>query len=215
MIYSFICIIRKEKKTKNMIPRFESAKVRCYIQITFLTLLLLFGSFIVASGQKRREEPPPLKERLFFGGNLGLQFGSITDIQVSPVVGLWVLPRLAVAVGPEYWFFKYQDFKTSVYGGKAYLQYVVIQDLNSIIPLGAHTGIFLHLEDEMLSLESSYWKTQPYTSNRFMVNTILAGGGISQQLGRRASVNIMVLWALNEPVYDLYSNPELRVSFSF
>lgn len=200
-----------------MIPLFESAKVRCYRRITFLTLLLLFGSFIMASGQKRREEPPPLRERLFFGGNLGLQFGSITDIQVSPVVGLWVLPRLAVAVGPEYWFFKYRDYKTSVYGGKAYLQYVVIQDLNSIIPLGAHTGIFLHLEDEMLSLDTSFpfWNNPTLTSNRVIVNTILAGGGISQQLGTRASVNIMVLWALNESLYGLYSNPDLRVSFSF
>jgi hypothetical protein len=185
---------------------------------TVFSFVLIFASLSIISGQRAKEEKPPLRERLFFGGNLGLQFGTYTDIQISPIVGLWVLPRLAIAAGPEYWFFKYFDIKTSLYGGKAYMQFVVIQDLNSIIPLGSHTGIFLHLEDEMLSLESSIWKS-PMTPGRFMLNTVLAGGGISQQLGQRASVNIMALWALNSSVnisrYSLYSNPEIRVSFSF
>jgi hypothetical protein len=181
----------------------------------FIIILLLFTSASTISGQKTREEPPPFRERLFFGGNFGLQLGTITDIQVSPVVGLWVLPRLAVAVGPDYRFFKYQSERTNIYGGKGYLQFVVFQDINSIIPIGIHTGIFLHLEDELLSLESSFWKNPPATSNRFYINTILAGGGISQQIGRRSSLDIMVLWALNDSGYDVYSNPEIRISFVF
>jgi len=177
--------------------------------------LLLFSSASVIYGQKSREEPPPFRERLFFGGSLGLQFGTITDIQVSPVIGLWVLPRLAVAVGPEYRFYKYGYDRTDIYGGKGYLQFVVIQNLNSVIPLGVNTGIFLHLEDELLSLQSSFWKISPVFSDRFYINTILAGGGISQQIGRRSSLNLMVLWALNDSGYDVYSNPEIRVSFTF
>ena len=143
-----------------------------------------------------------------------MQFGTVTDIQVSPVIGLWVLPRLAVAVGPNYRFYKDPYDRTNIYGGKAYLQFVVIQNLNSVLPLGANTGIFLHLEDELLNLESSVWK-YPGANGRFYINTILAGGGISQQIGRRSSLNFMVLWALNESIYDVYSNPEIRVSFSF
>lgn len=181
----------------------------------FFIILLLFTSASTISGQKTREEPPSFRERLFFGGNLGLQFGTITDIQVSPVVGFWVLPRLAVAVGPDYRFFKYRSERTNIYGGKGYLQFVVFQDINSVIPIGIHTGIFLHLEDELLSLESSFWKNPPITSNRFYINTVLAGGGISQQIGRRSSLDIMVLWALNDSEYDVYSNPEIRVSFVF
>jgi hypothetical protein len=177
--------------------------------------LFLFASASIISGQKSKEEPPPLKERLFFGGNFGLQLGTITNIQVSPVVGFWVLPRLAVAVGPDYIFYKDPEYRTNIYGGKGYLQFVIIKDISSVIPLGSNTGIFLHVEDELLSLQSSYWKNPPITSDRFYINTVLAGGGISQQIGRRSSLNIMVLWALNESVYDVYSNPEIRVSFSF
>jgi hypothetical protein len=83
------------------------------------------------------------------------------------------------------------------------------------VPLGSHTGIFLHIEDELLSLKTSFWKYPPYTSDRFYVNTVLAGAGISQQLGKRASLNFMVLWPLNDSDYEIYNKPELRVSFTF
>ena len=198
-----------------MIFNYYSIVLRRYALITIFVFLILFTSFSAIFGQNRREEPPPLKERLFFGGNFGLQFGTITDIQISPVVGLWVLPRLAVAVGPDYRFYKDTFNRTNIYGGKGYLQFVVIQDISSFIPIGGHTGIFLHCEDELLSLESSFWKYPPYASDRFYLNTVLAGGGISQQLGRRSSLNIMFLWALNSSEYDVYGNPEIRVSFNF
>ena len=55
--------------------------------------------------QKSEDSAPPFKERLFFGGNVGLMFGTFTDIQLSPVVGYWVLPRLAIAVGPTYRYY--------------------------------------------------------------------------------------------------------------
>jgi hypothetical protein len=192
-----------------------------------LVFLLLFMSFSIISGQKSKEDQlpfgedtrdqaPPFKERLFFGGNFGLMFGTLTDIQVSPVVGYWVLPRVAIAVGPTYRYLKNEFNRTSIYGGKAYIQLVVIQDLNSFIPLGVHTGVFLHAENELLSLKTSFWKLPPYpTADRFYVNTVLAGGGISQQIGRRSSLNFMILWPLNDSNYDIYSKPEIRISFTF
>lgn len=179
--------------------------------IFFLVIL----SLPEISAQNTREEAPPIRERMFFGGNFGLQFGTITDIQVAPIVGLWVLPRLAVALGPDYRFYKYESEKTNIYGAKGYLQFVVVKDISTFLPIGANTGIFLHLENELLSLESSFWKDPPYSSNRFFVNTVLAGGGISQQIGKRSSMNLAVLWALNDSPYALYGNPEIRISFSF
>lgn len=178
-------------------------------------LLILLPAFCILSGQSPRQETPPLSERIFFGGSFGLQFGTLTNIQVAPVVGLWLLPRLAVAAGPNYTYYKYYDIKTSMYGGKIYTQFVLLKDLNNVIPVGLHTGIFLHLEDEFLSLESAFWKDPPYPSKRFNINTILFGGGISQQMGRRSSLNIMVLWALHDSGYSVYDNPEIRINFNF
>jgi len=178
-------------------------------------IIILVLSINEISGQKVRQETPPLRERLFFGGSFGLQFGTFTNIQVSPVVGIWLLPRVAVAAGPNFMFYKDPFGKTNIYGGKGYAQFVLVRDLNSIIPIGVHTGIFLHLEDELLNLESEFWQTAPVASERFTINTVLAGGGISQQLGRRSSMNFTVLWALSNSIYDIYGNPEIRISFNF
>ena len=185
------------------------------IQNIVVIVLLFFVSSSDFFAQRVKEAPPPLSQRMFFGGNLGLQFGTITDIQISPIVGVWLLPRLAVAIGPDYRYYKYQSEQTSIYGGKGYLQFVVVKDISTFLPIGASTGIFLHMEDEVLSLESSYWKNPPVFSSRFNINTVLAGGGISQQIGRRSSIDLMMLWVLNDPGYDVYSNPEFRISFIF
>ncbi len=179
-------------------------------------IILLLIAVLSASAQRSRSETPPFKERLFYGGSFGLQLGTITDIELSPIIGFWVLPRLAVAAGPNYRFYKDSRYgRTTIYGGRGYSQYVIIRDINSIIPVGLNMGIFFHIEDEFLSLESAFWQNPPLTSDRFTVNTFLAGAGISQPVGRRSFINMMVLWALNDSEYDIYSSPEFRVSYTF
>lgn len=181
----------------------------------FISVLVLFALTIALSAQRVKEQAPPLRERLFFGGSFGLQFGSITDIQVSPLVGLWLLPRVTVATGPYFRYYKDYFSETTMYGLKGYTQFYFVKDLNSVIPLGIHTGLFLHLEDELLSLESAFWPQYMGEEDRFFLNSVLAGGGISQQIGRRSSINFMILWSLSNSIYDIYGNPELRVSFNF
>jgi hypothetical protein len=183
------------------------------LSVLFTTLILF--SYTDLHAQERTNSKPPLKERLFYGGNFGLQFGTITEIEVSPVVGLWILPRLAVAAGPDYTYYKYFGDPTAIYGGSCYTQFVVIRDINSFLPIGSNTGIFIQIENELLSLKTSFWKEPPYSSDRFFVNTLLVGAGISQQIGRRASFDISFLWPVNETEYGLYSKPEIRMNFIF
>lgn len=199
-----------------MVLNYHSAAYRKYLKPAVMIIVLVILASSTALAQRRRDEAPPLRERLFFGGSFGLQIGTITDIEVSPVTGLWILPRLAVAAGPNYRFYKDPLLgRTNIYGGRVYTQFVVIKDLSSIIPLGLNFGFFLHAEDELLSLESEFWKDPPVTSPRFLINTYLAGVGMSQPMGRRSSMNLMVLWALNESEYSVYGTPEIRVSITF
>jgi hypothetical protein len=185
------------------------------------TILVLFLAVLVQSvwipviGQSERQEVPPLKERLFYGGNVNLQFGTYTDIQVSPVIGIWVLPRIGIAVGPDFQYYKLFSSSTFIYGGKAYIEYLFLQNLNNVIPLGLNLGLFMHAEYEVLSLESAFFKNPPYESDRFLAGTALAGGGIRQQLGERSSLNVSFLWTLNSDAWGIYGNPEIRVSFIF
>jgi len=181
---------------------------------TGLFLIIIISTVSPAAGQQKRDEPPPLKERLFFGGSFGLQFGTFTDIEVSPVAGLWVLPRIAIAAGPVFRYYKNPYDHTTIYGGTGYIQYLFLQDFNNIIPVGIHAGLFFQLEEEALSLESAYFK-DPTLKGRFLLNTILAGGGIRQPLGQRSSLNFIFLWALNNYDYGIYGNPEIRISVIF
>ena len=198
-------------------------EIRRHIRGFFTSsVILLLVSLTGLNGQeegnrpKEKKEIPPLKERIFYGGSFGLQFGTITDIQFSPLIGFWALPRLGVAVGPNYRYYKDPiSGRTTIYGGRSYLQYLFLQDLNSLVPLGVHLGMFLHAEYEILSLQSSFWNLPPYTSERFITNTLLAGAGISQYIGRRSALNLMVLWPLNDKGFGLYSNPEIRIGFVF
>ena len=214
-IYSFICSV---VIWRYMLSGYERTVRNIYRKIFFFAIIVVLSSLSVVSGQKISQETPPLRERLFFGGTLGLQFGSYTNIQVQPMVGLWVRPRIAVALGPNFQYYKdsYYDFESTIYGGNAYIQFVPLRDLNNMIPIGLHMGIFLQLEDELLNLDNAW---NPAEDGRFTVNTVLAGGGISQMLGARSSINLMFLWALNQPKFptgmSLYSNPEIRVSFNF
>jgi hypothetical protein len=180
-----------------------------------LGAVLLTGSFTELTAQSVREVKPPLRERMFFGGNFGLQFGTITNIQIAPIVGVWVLPRVAFAAGPEFSYYKDHYYQTNIYGGKVYTEFILLKDLNNLFPVGVHTGIFFHLEDEFLNLESALWKNSPDLKGRFYLNTVLAGGGISQQMGARSSMNFTLLWTLNPSIYTIYSNPEIRISFNF
>jgi hypothetical protein len=165
--------------------------------------------------KRESREVPPLKERVFFGGNLGLQFGTYTDIEVSPIIGLWILPRVGIAAGPNFRYYKFLSNSTVIFGGKTYVELLFLEDLDNLIPLSLHLGFFLHGEFETLSLESAYFRDPPYDSKRFMTNTFLAGGGIRQQMGQKSSLNITFLWALNDSGYNIYGDPEIRVSFMF
>jgi len=177
--------------------------------------VLLFASIDFVAAQKRREEPPPLRERIFFGGSFGLQFGTYTSIEINPVIGIWLLPRLSVAAGPGYEYIKYQNISTSIYSARGYLQFAVLKDIDKFIPLGAHSSIIFHAEDELLNLDAVSWGNVNSSEARFYVNSLLLGGGLSQQIGRKGAFTILVLWVVTDSGYDIYNNPEIRIGFTF
>ncbi len=147
----------------KFIPENRSGRLK--IMNTGLMLIFLLMFYLTANSQneppelKATRDVPPLKDRLFYGGSFGLQFGTFTDIEVSPIIGIWVLPRIGVAVGPNFRYYKDPVDHTTIYGGRAYVEYIILQDLNNILPLGIHAGLFLHGEDEALSLESAFFKS--------------------------------------------------------
>ena len=184
-----------------------------------LTISTVFFFFIAISIVAQTDGDRSGKgRRFFFGGNFGLQFGSITNIEVSPIAGYRIFPWFSVAAGPKYQLYGENyaglKFNTHIYGGRTFLRIIVIGDFDEFIPLGFHGGLFAHAEYETLNLERQYFDLTG-SEGRFWLNSVLVGGGISQPLSDRASVNIMVLWNLNETANSLYNNPIIKFGINF
>lgn len=170
-------------------------KLSCYILLIFS----LLSSFSVAqehddTARKR------FSERIFFGGNIGLQFGTVTFIDVSPLIGYELTEKLSAGVGATYQYYRYRDrfndFSTNIYGGRVFSRYNILKN------------IFSHVEYEVLNLEAFDLE------KRINVTSILVGGGFRQQLGGRTYLNLLVLWNINESAYSPYRNPIIRGGIS-
>jgi hypothetical protein len=186
----------------------------------FIILLVWLTAGVL---EAQREEPAGFMDKLFLGGNFGLQIGTVTNIEISPLVGYHITTRLAGGVGARYEYYKdsrnyfpFIPFKTNIYGGSVFSRYMVIQDLNRLIGLGPSSGIFAHTEYEILSLERKYFEV-PATlqEGRFYLHSVLAGGGLYQPVGRRSAFTLAVLWNLNQTASSPYTNPIIRVGFHF
>jgi hypothetical protein len=196
-------------------PKYNSALIRRLRLSVIITLIIVLSSESIIYAQRRNNDTPSIRERIFFGGDIGLAFSSQqTYIDLSPVVGFWILPRLNVAIGPKYEFYREYNYRSNIYGGRVYSQFVIVQDLNTVIPIGLNLGIFFDAEEELYSLKQSIDDGTNVTTENHFIHTPLVGVGISQPIGQRASINLMVLWALYDK-YDIYPDPVMRISFSF
>ncbi len=152
----------------------------------------------------------PFKDRVYFGGGLGLQFGSVTYVEVSPIIGYRVTKKLNAGVGLKYIYWKYDDdflkysYESSIYGGSVFSSYYFIPNL------------FGHVEFEMINLEvpANVSSTGEYKLKRDWIANTFVGGGYAQPLGGRSAIMIMLLWNLTEEQYTPYSNPVIRIGIN-
>jgi hypothetical protein len=169
-------------------------------------LSLLITTF--SSPALAQDEPKtPFKDRIFFGGNLGLQFGNLTYIDVSPLVGYKITDKLHAGIGATYIYYKYKDaylkYETSIYGGRVFGRYYIMDNL------------FTHAEYEMLNLEVPETVTGGnYELVRDNISSVLVGGGYAQEIGANASLVLMLLWNLTEEQYSPYQNPIIRIGIN-
>lgn len=181
-----------------------------------LNVVLVFCLYMFAPAQtEMRNEKPRFTDRLIFGGGLGLQFGTITFIDVSPVIGYKVTEKLEAGVGVTYKYYKYNDFyvdattgqkidlKSNMFGGSVYSRYHILKN------------IFAHVEFERLK----YNYDDIYSSGgqiirepiHTYINSLFVGGGLRQQISANSYLFIMALWNLTEEPLSPYSNPVIRM----
>jgi hypothetical protein len=188
-----------------------------YFKKTIISVFcLLFSICICAQDVKEL----PVRQRLFFGGDLGLNFGTNTYINLAPIVGYRFTKRLSAGLGPIYIFEKnkYYNIRTSTYGAKAIASFAIIKNLSDYLNIGIG-NIDLHAENEFINLQKMDYipsTGQIYVLNeRFWIDNFLAGFGLNFPFGDRAGINIYILWDITQNKYSPYSNPVMRLGFYF
>ena len=181
-----------------------------------LVLLIAFFVWPAKGGFSQEKSEITWHDRLFFGGNLGLQFGPTTQIALTPLIGYRISPSLSAGVGLKYEYYSedYIDmkFNTSIFGCSVFTSYTFFKNM-----VANGLGFTIQGEDEILSLERRYFNyAVPADSHsRIFINSILLGGGIKEHLGGRNSMYLLLLWNLTETKHSPYSSPILRFGFIF
>ncbi len=178
-------------------------------------LVLLLKPFSQAQpfGVAQEEE----QKRWFVGGNLGLQLGYVTLVDISPLVGYMVTERYAVGAGASYKYYrvrnffydtylnKYYHLRSHIYGGQVFNRFIISR------------SFFAHAEYEYLRFRNEvyvhdfinerYNKTYDFVN----VNSVFIGGGYRQFFGSASAFEIMLLYNLNDTPNSPYQNPLIRM----
>lgn len=169
-------------------------------KILVVVVLILFSGYVFAQSNTKPQVKAPMSSRIFVGGSLGLQFGNITLIDVSPLIGYWFTEKLAGGIGFTYQYYKdnryIPEYSTDIYGTRMFGRYFILDN------------IYGHAEYEWLNYEA-YSILEEYS--RINLHNILLGGGYRQWLSDNAFLGIEILWNVNESIYSLYQNPIIRV----
>ncbi len=186
-------------KGKKFFPKLERMK----ILIRSLVLFLVLNTPVFAQDQEPRHPKPKAKsqfwskDRIVTGGNLGASFGTITVVDISPIIGYKITDKFIYGVGGTYMYYAFRHsqstFKTHIYGARTFARYYPIEFL------------FGHAEYEWLNGQFS-----PFTRDRINTTGILLGGGISQRLGGSSALVLTALWNVHDDPFYPYPNPIIR-----
>ena len=178
------------------------------IRIVLILTLFISAHCIAQEGAAGKEENKGFKfkkENLVLDGNLGIQIGTYTFIDVSPVLAYKFTPKFMTGPGLIYRYYGNRFYNTSNYGWRYMARYYPIERL------------FAHSEFQQIFVKDLSNQSQ-VVSKRVAVNSLLAGLGYVQSAGP-TSIYFMILYDFlynpNSPYQNLRAtNPVIRVGIT-
>jgi len=153
-----------------------------------LIILQIHTSLQAQSPEIEMPEHPTLRDRIVFGGTSWLLFGTITEIELFPVLGYRLTNRLSVMAGPMYSYYNHRQFNYSDNGyGARVLSRFFFTD-----------NIYLQGEIDRMSFGV---RGNPFRSQ---FTYMMAGAGYYNRGG-----TLELLFILNNPANTRYVNPFL------
>ena len=156
-------------------------------------------------GNKKRSK---FLDNAFLGGNFGLQFGSITLINISPLFGYQVFKGASAGIGLTYQYLNYDtpniNYTAHTFGASVFARYIIWK------------GIMVHTEFEMLNLDCPVRDvTGEFSIKREWVPGVLLGGGYILGVSNRVGLQALVLVNILQSECTPYANPVFRLGFNF
>lgn len=138
-----------------------------------------------APAKKKKSQP----SKVYYGGTIGLSFGSYFRINIAPLMGYKVNPKASIGVKVAYEYIKDKRYDPALtghnYGGSVFGRYRFIPNA------------YAHAEFAYMSYQ---YQTGNYETDRDWVPFLLLGGGYIQPLSPNASIIAEVLFdVLNDP----------------
>lgn len=144
-----------------------------------------------AQNQNEIDKRSDWQERIFMGGNMGLQFGQDTYVNLSPTMGYRITNEVSAGVGVSYIYTKRFNQSRTHYGGN------VFSRVNLFDPF------FAMAQYEYLSVDIGA------EGKRLGLKSFLVGGGVQQPLGGNAVASFTVMYNLSyvEGEPSAYNSP--------
>jgi len=138
---------------------------------------------VAAAPAPAKPAAPAPEKKLYFGGGVGVTFGSYTRISISPLVGYPLNPKVSIGARGTYEYIHdtrfSPDLSASNYGGSAFTRFRF------------HPLAYLHAEYSYMSYE---YQQAFGGSTRTWVPFLYLGGGVMKPLGPRTAAFVEVLF---------------------
>lgn len=172
--------------------------------LAFLPLLLTHNIAVAQKTKSNSLSDKKFGERLFFSGGLGLTFGDVTYIDLSPQVGYRFTEKFGAGVGATYIYYSWRqyDYSTSIYGGSVFGRYQVFNQ------------VVAYSEFQQLNVDSYISRNPDGSSGRVWVPIWMVGAGYTSPPGSGLGFQLMVLWDVIEDINSPYQNPIIRAGIS-
>lgn len=141
------------------------------------------------------EEDYRLKDHIRLGGNLGAQFGTVTFINVSPMIGYQFNKRWMVGTRGTYQYFRIRQFTQisgHLFGGSTFARAFVLDNL------------FVHGEYEVLN---GFFDNSGRRTN---IPFLYAGLGFIQPINDKVGFSVTALYELLRRQYSPTGLPSIR-----
>lgn len=147
-----------------------------------------------------------LSKAFDLGGELGITFGTNTNIMVSIKGAYHFNNYFSLGLNPFYWYIKSHLYTPAIS--------INMTGIRGYLDISVFRALYLHCEFEKMFYRVPSL-VYPYSEKWFNLDNFLVGAGFRQFISYNTYSYIEVLWNLNENINSVYYSPVIRAGVSY